>query len=156
MSNIEPRPFKLKWERQGKVAWRADWVSTYGPTRHHIPGLDEHIGFANFDLETNSLPTIAKGSDGQPYVIAIPPLTEVEMSEIRREMIGYFGHPKRASDVFTDKVIRPLVELATVLNFVAYHGFVPAEDSPGLRHLRALLPPKEYEVRFPDGPQAGI
>jgi len=145
-----------KWIRQGKVAWRRDWVDKYGPSRTHIPGLYEHIGYANFDLKRNNLPTIAKDDAGELYVMAIRPLTEAEMVQIHAEMLGYFGHPKRANEFFADRILRPLDELAAVLNFAAYHGFMPAEDSPGLRHLRTLFPPRQYEIEFPDGPQAGL
>jgi hypothetical protein len=156
MNALEPAPFKLKWVRQGKVAWRRDHYDKYGPTRTHIPGLDEHIGYANFDLQRNNLPTIARDSADVLYVMAIRPLTEAEMAQIHTNMLGYFGHPQRARECFASRVLRPLDELAAVLNFAAYHGFMPAEDSPGLRYLRTLFPPTQYEVEFPDGPQAGL
>jgi len=75
---------------------------------------------------------------------------------IGAELVGYFGHQERAGDFFVERVLQPLGDLASVLDVVAYHGFMPAEDSPGLRHLRTLFPPRQFEVEFPDGPQAGL
>jgi hypothetical protein len=156
MRTLGPTPFKLNWVRQGEVAWRRDWVDSYGPSRTHIPDLGEHIGYANFDLKRNSLPTIAKDGAGELYVMAIRPLTREEMTQIHTEMLVHFRHPQQADHFFAEGIVRPLAELASVLNIVAYHGFMPAEDSLGLRHLRTLSPPKQHEIEFPDGPQAGL
>ncbi len=142
VGGIHPERFKLKWVRQGRVAWRTDWVNKYGPTRSHLPGLGEHISFANFDLKRNSLPMIELDSDGDPYVMAVRPLTEAEERETLGAMIDYFGL-ERANNVFRDKVVRPVVRLAMVLDLAAYHGFVPAEETPGLQRLRTLLRPKD-------------
>jgi hypothetical protein len=160
MISIQPVPFMLRWVRQGKAAWRRDWVDQYGPSRTHIPGLDEHIAFANYDLELNGLPRITKDASGEPYVMAIRPLTEAEMSQVHSqiylEFAASYNHLHNVELFFTRRVIRPLLRLASLLDSVAYHGFVPAEDSPGLREFRSLLPPQETEVVFPDGPEAGI
>jgi hypothetical protein len=155
--NIHERvPFRLQWVRQGKVAWREDWVGRYGASRTHIPTLDEHIGFANFDLQRNDLPTMVKDAAGDPYVMAIRPYTEAELVEIRLDMFGCFMHPARVEAVFRDGVMRPLADLARTLDIVAYHGFMPAEDTPGLGYLRTFSPSRELTIEFPDGPEAGL
>jgi len=156
--SIVPAPFRfrLRWVGQGKVAWRRDWVGKYGPTRTHIPNMDEHIGFANYDLQKNQLLTISKDEGGSPFIVTIRPMTESEIRQVHAEMLGYFIHPTRANEVFADRVMRPLADLAATLDVVAYHGFVPAQDSPGLQYLRTLFPPQKYAVEFPDGPQAGL
>src|SRR6476646_1876136 len=58
--------FRLRviWERQGEVRWESDWTGRYGHTRSHVPGLDEHLGFANYDLKRNGLPEIQKSPEG--------------------------------------------------------------------------------------------
>lgn len=155
--NIHERvPFQLQWVRQGKVAWRKDWVATYGAARSHIPSLDQHIGFANFDLERNGLPTIEKDTEGDPYVTASRLYTESELQDVYLEMSVYFIHATRLSAAFRDDVLEPLAQLAAILDIVSYHGFAPAEDSPGLHYLRTLLPQQEWSIEFPDGPGAGL
>jgi hypothetical protein len=42
--------FPLHWVQQGTVHWEQWWLDRAGPTRSHIPGLDDHLGFLNFDL----------------------------------------------------------------------------------------------------------
>jgi hypothetical protein len=154
--SLEPVPFKLRWVRQGKVTWRRDWVGAYGPSRSEIPGLDQHVGFANYDLHHNDLPTIQKDAAGQLFVMAIRPLTEAEMIEVYREVLGYIHDVNGTGAAFKSRVLKPLTDLAAVLDVVAYHGFEPAEDSPGLRYLRTLSPQTELRIEFPDGPQAGL
>lgn len=40
----------------------------------------------------------------------------------------------------------------SALEIVGYHGFVPAEDTAGVLHLRRLFPPLGITIEFPDGP----
>jgi len=56
------------WANQGKVHWNDDWVESRGYARSHIPGLDEHIGFANYDLRMNRLPEIQRNRAGRLYL----------------------------------------------------------------------------------------
>jgi hypothetical protein len=31
----------LAWEHQGRLWWDDDWLERHGPTRTHIPGMDD-------------------------------------------------------------------------------------------------------------------
>jgi hypothetical protein len=58
----------IYWAKQGKVNWESDWVADRGYARSHIPGLDEHVGFANHDLQINGLPVIQKDESNRLYL----------------------------------------------------------------------------------------
>ncbi len=40
----------IMWKRRGNVHWDDWWFESEGPVRSHVPNLDNHISFANFDL----------------------------------------------------------------------------------------------------------
>lgn len=73
------RRLNLEWVRQGNVRWRDWWVRQHGYTRSHIPGLEEHIGFANFDLAHNGVPGISVGSRGELYIDHDPDSTSTAL-----------------------------------------------------------------------------
>jgi hypothetical protein len=58
----------IYWAKQGRVNWETDWVTVRGYSRSHIPGLEEHVGFANHDLRINGLPTIQSDDSGRMYL----------------------------------------------------------------------------------------
>lgn len=58
----------LVWLRQGEVRWQQNWIDQYGHTRTHIPNLEEHISFANFDLRRAGLPTIQGNAGSALYI----------------------------------------------------------------------------------------
>jgi hypothetical protein len=60
--------YRIVWARQGTVQWEEWWVRQHGPSRSHVPSMEEHVGFANFDLERNGLPRILRGSNGDFYL----------------------------------------------------------------------------------------
>ncbi len=58
----------LSWEQQGEVRREEWWTDEHGYTRAHLPGLAEHIRFANFELGRAGLPKIERGPSGELYV----------------------------------------------------------------------------------------
>lgn len=72
------------WKRQGSVRWERDWVEAHGQSRSHIPGLEEHMSFANFDLNQagyNKIYRDAKGAlkiELPDYFISIGPRSAVQ------------------------------------------------------------------------------
>lgn len=50
----------IRWEHDGAIKWQPWWVARHGHTRERIPGEDDHIGFANFDLSNNGCPRISR------------------------------------------------------------------------------------------------
>lgn len=63
---------RVIWARQGNVHWEGWWLREHGPSRDHIPGFDEHIGFANFDLERNGFGLIERGPRDELTVVVRP------------------------------------------------------------------------------------
>jgi len=41
------------WVKQGKKQWEDWWVQRHGQRLEQMPGLKDHIGFANYDLQQN-------------------------------------------------------------------------------------------------------
>ena len=60
--------YLVTWERQGAVRWQEWWIKQNGPTRTHIPGLDEHISFVNFDLRRLGYPSLSREVTGDLYI----------------------------------------------------------------------------------------
>ena len=78
---------QVEWVREGEVMWSQGWVERNGQTRSHIPGLDDHISFANYDLQRKGYPSVEKTTDGS-LVIDVTPLTD---RGVLSEIIGYHG-----------------------------------------------------------------
>jgi hypothetical protein len=57
--------YRVVWARQGSVRWEEWWLEDHGPSRSHIPGLDEHLSFVNFDLTHNGLNPVTKAATGE-------------------------------------------------------------------------------------------
>lgn len=102
----------LKWANQGDVHWQKDWTTRHGYTRTHIPGLAEHVSFANYDLQRAGLPQIEQGSQGELYV--------------EFDVFGLSGLPRNAGLAFAYSVAGQ-----RILDVVKGHGFEPL--NPGLR-----------------------
>ena len=137
-------PLYLAWEKQGKVHWDEEWIKQNGPVRQRIPGLDDHISFANFDLKNNGLPLIQTADSGRPFAMCFKPMTETELSELQAAVITHFDHPWQADECLKEIGSR-LAAVAGLLDVVAYHGFAPATRTPGLDHLNMLLPRQELQ-----------
>jgi hypothetical protein len=138
-------PLYLAWERQGKVHWTEDWVRQHGPIRQRIPGLEDHISFANFDLKQNDLPQIQTTENGRPFVMCIEPMTEAELSDLQHAVVAHFSRPGQAHDCIKEVGAR-LAAVARLLDVVAYHGFAPAMRTQGLDHLDSVLPRQETRI----------
>jgi len=52
--------YRLRWVSQGETIWEPWWVADHGETKSHIPTEADHVGFANFELNTADLPQIHK------------------------------------------------------------------------------------------------
>jgi hypothetical protein len=50
--------YRLRWVSQGQTDWTGWWVARYGQTKSHTPTEEEHVSFANFDLEQAGMPRI--------------------------------------------------------------------------------------------------
>ena len=48
----------VDWVKQGAIHWEDWWVKDHGYALDRIPGLKDHISFANYDLERNGCPII--------------------------------------------------------------------------------------------------
>jgi hypothetical protein len=49
---------RVEWVKQGVIRWEDWYVKEKGHRIDTIPGLKEHISFANFDLKKNGCPPI--------------------------------------------------------------------------------------------------
>ena len=49
---------RIEWEKQGNIRWEDWYVKEKGHNIDEIPGLKEHISFANFELNEKGCPTI--------------------------------------------------------------------------------------------------
>ena len=92
------------WAKQGKVKWSDDWVDARGYSRSHIPGLDEHLGFANYDLRLNGLPEIQRNREGRLY--------------LNVDLVAVSGLPRNAG--ILTLFDSAMAQIMPVLN---YHGF---------------------------------
>ena len=102
-SNVTVR-LQVVWARQGSINWEDDWVESSGHVRSKVPGLAEHVGFANHDLARRALPPIQQTSSGDLYIefdFDLPPAGE---------------HSPYSSDLR-----RPRIAQAKAI--LAYHGF---------------------------------
>lgn len=55
---IHLQTLKLVWVKQGTIRWENWWIEQNGHKLETIPGLLDHISFANFDLQHNGCPLI--------------------------------------------------------------------------------------------------
>ena len=80
-----------------------------GHTRSRVPGLDDHISFANYDLTREGLPLVQRDSEGV--------FLEIESS-------SESATPEKAGipDVFWSSALR-------IMPVLAYHGFALAPKS---------------------------
>ncbi|WP_326957542.1 hypothetical protein [Amycolatopsis sp. NBC_01286] len=146
LPEIEDAPLYLHWVRQGKLHWNQDWLDDHGPARSHIPGLAEHISFANYDLRLNGHPTIETDNQGRPFVTCVRPMTAQELKETHAHAIALIGRTE--ADAFMQaNIYRRLRRLAGMLDVVAHHGFEPAMRSAGLDYLRSVYPRQELRLR---------
>jgi hypothetical protein len=139
----EDSPLYLQWSRQGKVWWHENWLRVHGPVRSKIPGLDDHIGFANYDLGVNDLPRIQTTELGQPFVICLAPLTAEGLALARARAETAFSDSRRTDLFLKDYIYRRMALVGSVLDVVHHHGFDPAIQTSGLTYLRELLPRRD-------------
>lgn len=141
-------PLYLSWTSQGKIWWNENWLRVHGPVRERIPGFDDHVSFANFDLRLNKLPRIELASEGRPFVRCLAPMSEDQLSGVAKKAALVHTAPQRLDDqgyeeFMKTRVYERLGAVAGVRDVVRYHGFQPAERTPGLDHLDRLLPPED-------------
>jgi hypothetical protein len=83
--------YEVTWARQGTVRWEKWWLDERGPWRTHIPGFEEHVGFANFDLGRNGLPELRVTANG---ALAIDLDSQHQLNELREnaaEILNWHG-----------------------------------------------------------------
>jgi hypothetical protein len=164
---LADEPLYLAWRRQGKLWWNEEWIQANGPVRQRIPGLEDHISFANFDLRQNGDPQIAMTSEGRPFVMCIPLMSEDDLRRVSSlaiahllgpagEFAEYVNDPgvrERINAIMHREVYSRLADVSGTLDVVHYHGFEPASRSIGLDYLDPLLPRKglrRVEFRKPE------
>lgn len=74
--------FGVAWKRQGTVTWEPGFEQT----RSRIPGLDDHIGFANYDLRYGGLPEIHKDPSGDLFIDL--PIGLAHDNSMRRKIVS--------------------------------------------------------------------
>jgi hypothetical protein len=105
--------------------------------RERIPGFDDHVSFANFDLKLNSLPRIDLSREGRPFVMCLDPLDEDEMRLLPLD-------PSLVSaSINVRDVVTRMAQVKRILDVVHYHGFQPANRTPGLDYLDRIAPRSE-------------
>lgn len=60
----------VTWASDGTVEWEHWWVQRHGHVRSRQPTEEQHVSFANYDLQKNGLPRLASQADGN-YVIFV-------------------------------------------------------------------------------------
>lgn len=141
-------PLDLSWTSQGKIWWNEDWLRLHGPVRERIPGFDDHISFANFDLRHNKLPQIELAADGRPFVRCLAPVSEAELKEISRKAAFVTATPEKSDtqqyeQFMKTRVYERLAAVASIRNIVRFHGFQPSKRTLGLDYLDRLLPAQD-------------
>lgn len=145
---LADRPLYLSWTNQGKIWWNEDWLNIHGPVRERIPGFDDHVSFANFDLRQNKLPQIEVETGGRPFVSCLAPMSEEDLKEVARKAALLHAQPEKPDtqqyqqyqQFMKTRVYARLAVVAGVRDVVRYHGFQPSERTLGLDHLDILLP----------------
>jgi hypothetical protein len=65
MADNEPRfVLKIIWARQGNAKLENWWVEQHGSPTAPKSGLEDHISFANFDLQQSGCPRIMRTGTG--------------------------------------------------------------------------------------------
>lgn len=131
-------PLNLQWQRQGRIWWNQHWLESHGPTRERIPGFDDHVSFANYDLRLNSLPQIQLAQNGQPFVMCMKLPSAEELAFIKRETSGAW-HSRGA--VLRNYQHWRVSQLRGILDVVGHHGFEPS-DRPAFDLFNRLVPPQ--------------
>ena len=57
------KTLQVTWEKQGIIHWEYWWVQRHGEVLERIPGLKDHISFANYDLQRNKCPRMVLGTN---------------------------------------------------------------------------------------------
>jgi hypothetical protein len=142
---LKEAPLYLAWKRQGKVWWNDDWIEAHGPIRQRIPGLDDHISFANYDLKLNGLPQIGTTAEGRPFVMCVPPPSKSELEQVFEDAIAHFRFQWEVDAFMKEQVYERLGVVAGILDVISYHGFEPASRTPGLDYLEQMVPRKPLQ-----------
>lgn len=93
----------VTWEKQGQVRWNDDWIEARGYTRSHVPNLDDHLGFVNYDLNRQGLPSVRR--EGGGLVIDV-------------DLVRVSGLPANAGPLILHS--RAVARIQPILE---YHGF---------------------------------
>ena len=80
------RSMTITWERDGNIEWEEWWVQNHGHNRSKLPGLNDHIGYANYDLAANNCPKITTISG--KLVVSHIPIISLQVVE---EILHYHG-----------------------------------------------------------------
>jgi len=103
--------YELVWVQQGQVKWEEWHVRTKGYARTHIPGMDEHIGFANFDLENHHL----------------QPIEELPNGELRYTCVELGSNELQYASMFQGSMVGDLLAVQGAADIakqiLTYHGF---------------------------------
>ena len=81
-----PTTLKVAWVKEGKKRWEDWWVERRGYSLTKIPGLKDHVGFANYDLSQNDCPTLTLGDD----VLEIADVTDKQLPTVLA-ILDYHG-----------------------------------------------------------------
>lgn len=76
----------IVWTKQGTIKWEEWWVDGHGHKLDRIPGLKDHISFANFDLNQLGCPSISVTEEG----LEIRDIPDEKLDTVER-IIHYHG-----------------------------------------------------------------
>lgn len=77
---------RIEWVKQGNIRWEDWYVEKKGYQIDKIPGLKDHISFANFDLSQNGCPTIV----AKENILEIQDLPNNKI-QIATQILAYHG-----------------------------------------------------------------
>jgi hypothetical protein len=82
----ETRTLALAWVKQGTIHWEEWWVKRHGETLKKVPGLQNHVSFANYDLNRSGCPPVVLEDD--KLEIHNVPLSKLDVVQ---QIIEYHG-----------------------------------------------------------------
>lgn len=76
----------LAWTKQGTIQWENWYTQQHGQHLQSIPGLKDHVSFANYDLQQNNCPALVMENE-RLEIRNVPP----QKLHIIQQIIEYHG-----------------------------------------------------------------
>jgi hypothetical protein len=83
----------VRWTRHGKVLWEDWWTERHGQRLAQQSSMDQHVGFANYDLAQNGLPKLVP-LGGDRFRLPLVPQARLEVAT---DVLAFHGFEVESS-----------------------------------------------------------